>query len=150
MKKNLYVIVSIIIAFSYWCIEAIVHFYIFNEKVFEIIPDDVNELWMRSIITLLLISFGLFADHHTRKLREKEGDKLKLFLVTVGASNHILNNYLQQMLLFKLEAMKCEGFSSEILELFDQIMDDTTAEIRKLESLTELNEGAIRKAVYPK
>lgn len=150
MNKHLYVIVSVIIALSYWCIEAAIHFYLFNESTVEIIPDDVNELWMRSSITILILSFGLFADHHSRKLREKEQDKLRVFQATVAASNHILNNYLQQMLFFKLEAMKCEDFSAEILKLFDQTMDSTTAEIRKLESLNDVTESSIHKAVYPK
>jgi len=150
MKNYIFSISGTIIALIYWCMESMVHFYIFNEDSFEFIPHEVNELWMRSIITLLLLIFGLFADHHTRKLNEKEEDKLRLFQTTVSASNHILNNYLQQMLIVKLEAMKCEDFSAEVLQLFDQTMEETTAEIRKLESLTEFTTSSVEQAIYPK
>jgi len=149
MKNNFYLFISAVITVTYWIIETAAHDYFFDGVLLEIIPDDANELWMRSSISLLLLSFGLFADHHSLKIQEKEQDKLRAYQATVAASNHILNNYLQQMLLFKLESMKCEDFSSEMLELFDQTMNEATTELRKLNSLTEVNEGAIRKAVYP-
>lgn len=149
MKRHQYFIISVAITLCYWCIESFIHYYFFHEPVLEFVPDDVNELWMRISISMLILAFGLFADHHTRKLREKEQDKLRVFKATVAASNHILNNYLQQMFLFKLEALNCDDFSSEVLELFDHTMDQTTAEIRKLNSLTEIDEKNIHKAVYP-
>jgi len=146
--RRLYLGLSGLITLLYWAIDSLVHYFVFDE-VLEFIPQDANELWMRSSITVMLLALGYFADHHSFRIQEKEQEKLKLFQATVGASNHILNNYLQQMLLFKLEASNCRDFDPQLLELFDQIMDDTSAEVRKLEQLVDLNPASVEKAVYP-
>ena len=149
MKNHLYTTISIAFALIYWCVESAVHYLIYAEPVLEFLPHDPNELWMRSMIATLLVLFGYFADHHSRRLQEKEKDKLQLFRITVRASNHIINNYLQQMQLFKLEADNCDGFSAEILELFDEAMKNTIDEVHKLNTITDLNESSIKSAIFP-
>lgn len=70
-QKNSFFKFSILIAIVYWFIESIIHNIWFDSSVFEIIPSDNNELWMRISISILLISFGLFTDLTSRKIIEK-------------------------------------------------------------------------------
>ena len=62
---------AIPLALSYWFLDSFIHYFLYGELEFEIIPSDNNELWMRSSIFILLATFGLFADFSSRKIIEK-------------------------------------------------------------------------------
>jgi PAS domain S-box-containing protein len=72
MKKTHYFIkFAVPIALCYWFLDSVIHYFVYNESAFEIIPSDGNDLWMRISIFILLISFGLFADITSRKIIER-------------------------------------------------------------------------------
>jgi len=72
MKKNKYSITAFTIAVVFWFLDSTIHYFVYGEPQFEFMPDDFNELWMRSLIVLLIISFGIYADYSTRRLLIKE------------------------------------------------------------------------------
>jgi hypothetical protein len=67
----------------------------------------------------------------------------------MSAIHHILNNFLNQMQLFKMTAEDTPGFDHEILSLYDQIIDETSTQIGALSSITRINEVSISTSVSP-
>lgn len=74
-RKPYFLNIAIPLALSYWLLDSVIHYFIYHESEFEIIPSDHNDLWMRSSIFLLLTSFGLFADFRSRKTIENNNKK---------------------------------------------------------------------------
>jgi len=134
MKKIKYSISASVIAFMFWFLDASIHYFVYDEPQFEFIPDDFNELWMRAVIVLLVILFGIYADSSTRKLliKEKQLEATRIYDSMIYASQHILNNLLNQMQLFKMEALKSNDFDREIIKLYDNAIDEATNLIQRL------------------
>jgi hypothetical protein len=149
-KKHFFLMVSIPFALSYWFFDSAVHYFGYGEFEFEIIPSDFNEMWMRSIIFIMLVVFGIFADHHANKLVRKDIEKHEVYIATLRASHHILNNFLNKMTLFREEAEISEDFDKDILKLYDQVIDDAAAQLRNLENIKELDTDNIEKSYKPK
>ena len=75
--------------------------------------------------------------------------KLKIYTAMVSSTNHVLNNFLNKMYLFKITAEDIPEFPSDVLELYDHIVDEASAQIESLGSVTELDESSIRASVAP-
>lgn len=151
MKKHFYTLTALFMSVVLWFIDSIIHFFIFNNENFEIIPDDFNELWMRSTIIILVIIFGIYVDHSARKLlqKEKQLEAARIYDSMLHASQHILNNLLNQMQLFKLEAEKCHDFDPEVIALFRQSTEEASALIRRLSEVKSLNRETIWASIDP-
>lgn len=149
MKRHFYLCASIPLALAFWFADSVVHYFFFGETDFEAIPSDHTELWMRSTILILLVAFGFFADFHTNKIIKGQEEKNKVYTAMLGASNHILNNFLNNMSLFKMEAEDSEDFDKSALELFDQVIDDTSAQIKSLEGIQNPDQESIEN-IYKK
>lgn len=150
MKNHLYKFLGFLIAGLYWLFDSSIHKFIYCEEQFEFIPSEFNELWMRTAIIFMVILLGSYADYNTKKIIEKEKEKSKIFFVTVSASHHILNNFLNKMQIFKMEAEKSSDFDKSKLALYDLVINDTAEQIKKLESITDISEEKIKDLVYPK
>jgi len=75
--KNMIFITSIIIALIWWIVESIAHYTIFDVgAAFTFFPGDANELWMRSIITVLIIVVGAFSQRAVNNLIQINAQKL--------------------------------------------------------------------------
>ncbi|MFT5219141.1 MAG: putative membrane protein [Planctomycetota bacterium] len=151
MKKRKYSIVAFIIACMFWFLDASIHYFVYGEPQFEFIPDDINEFWMRTVIVLLVILFGIYADYSTRKLliKEKQLEATRIYDSMIYASQHILNNLLNQMQLFKLEALKSDDFDREIIDLYDSAIDEATDLIQKLSQVENITDENIWASVDP-
>lgn len=151
MKNRKYTIVAIVIAFVFWFFDASIHYFVYGEPQFEFIPGDINEFWMRVVIVLLLIAFGIFADNATlRRLQhEKQLEANRIYNTTIQASRHILNNLLNQMQLMKIEALNCDDFDKEIIEFYDHAFDEATYLIKQLSEVEHVTDENIRASVEP-
>lgn len=150
MNNHLYKSLGFLIACFYWLGDSSIHKFVYREKHFEFIPSEFNELWMRIAIFFLVVLLGSYADYHTQKIMQKEEEKIKVFRTTVDASHHILNNFLQKMMLFRMAAEKSLDFDKSKLALYDQIIIDTAKQIKKLDAITHISEETIKDTVYPK
>lgn len=82
------VYVGIAFAVFFWFIETLAHSLIFDKGNFSenLIPHDLNELWMRSLIFLLILVFGIYANlqiiniEKTRKEKEEIQKRLEYAL----------------------------------------------------------------------
>ena len=67
-----------------------------------------------------------------------EEQKLRVLKATMRTVHHIVNNFLNNLQLFRLEA---EGLlSDESLELFDSLVQQTAADLKKLGDLDTVRE----------
>ncbi|MEN9461496.1 MAG: hypothetical protein RIS84_1516, partial [Pseudomonadota bacterium] len=85
-----------------------------------------------------------------QKILEQEAEKKEIFVATVAVMQHILNNFLNQMALFKLEAEECEHFDRTVLDLYDEVIDEADSQIKKLSAVHTLTQQEIKDSVYKK
>jgi hypothetical protein len=81
---------------------------------------------------------------------QAEQEKQELYLSMTQAAQHVLNNLLNQLQLFKLAAENSNDFDPKILNLFDGMTAEANQLIARLSSVTELNQKNIRESVAPK
>ena len=151
MKRRVFTIGTIFIAMVFWFFDASIHYFVYHEEEFEYIPEDFNELWMRCVIIFLMIALGVFADHYSAKMlnAQKQLEASRIYTSMVCASHHILNNLLNQMQLFKIEAQGSKDFNQEIIKLFDNSIDEASELIEKLSRIEMITEKSIWESVAP-
>jgi hypothetical protein len=138
-KKYFFLKISISFALLYWMIDSAVHYFGYGELQWEIIPTDINELWMRSVIFILLVGFGVLADHHTSKIAVKEAEKRDGYNSMLGTTRQMLRNFLTNMLLFRNEAENSKDYNNDVLKVFDEVINDVMAQIENYDNLREAN-----------
>jgi signal transduction histidine kinase len=143
-------ITAIIVAVGYWTAESIVHRFVFAEDKFELLPANVNEIWMRALIVLLMICFGIFGDAWSRRLVSKEDEKRQIFIATISSTQHILNNLLNQIQVVLLEMDDEYRVDAKTREMLKRSLKDAQAQVEQLSAVTKLDEEAIRDSVAPK
>ena len=143
-------IVAIIVAALYWTAESMVHRFVFAEDAFELLPLNINELWMRALIVLLMICFGIFGDAWSRRLVSKEDEKRQIFIATISSTQHILNNLLNQIQVVFLEMDDEYRVDAKTREMLKRSLKDAQAQVEQLSAVTKLDEEAIRESVAPK
>ena len=151
MKNRMFSIVAFIIAFVFWFFDASIHYFVYGEPQFELIPDDFNELWMRIAIIILIVLFGMFADYFSRKLliTQKQLEASRIYSSMINATHHILNNLLNQMQFFKTEAQKSKDFDQEVLTLYDDAIKEASELIERLSKVENITEENIWASIDP-
>lgn len=120
-EKNIFTITTFVLAFLFWVFDSSVHYFIYKEPRFEIIPSEFNELWMRVLIVVMAMLFGMFADCFTsiNMLKEKQLEVVRAYGSMIHVSNEILINLLTRMKLFKSEAVNSKDFDRDVIDLYD-------------------------------
>jgi hypothetical protein len=139
-KKHFFLKFSISLALAYWFFDSAVHYLGYGEFEFEFIPSDFNEFWMRTVIFILLLAFGAFADYHTNKIIKKDAEKHDVYMAMLGVTRHILSNFLNKIVLFRSETEDNKAFDIDVLKIFDQVMDDTITQIKNLEGIKRVQQ----------
>jgi len=142
--KYRFTAISIAIAILFWFSDSLVHYFGYGEQAFEVLPSDFNELWMRCVIVVLIVAFGVFADYRS------SFDKKDVYQAMLSATNHILRNHLQKMLVFREEAENCTSFDRNVLRLYREMVDETVAQLENLENIQEPNKANIEDRYLPK
>ncbi len=102
-----------------------------------------------TIVVLLTVLLFYFQQvFYFQQARERE--KQKLFKATVRATQHILNNLINQMQLFKMEADRTQAFDERIKKLFMESLQEGQDLVSRLGRVSEITEDAISKSVAPK
>ncbi len=150
MKHRKITMYAVIVSVLYWLAESVGHKYVFSEEVFEIFPSDVNELWMRSLIIVLIIVFGFIADKQANRIRAAEKEKREIFAATVSSTQHVMNNLLNQLQLVLFEEGKAHALSDGTRKLLAESIREGKEQMDRLSSVTELDETTIKESVEPK
>ena len=127
---------------------------IFSDRFLAMLTDDPHLLTRLQsykgiayvLFTSLLLFFLIRRDY--RRLLAQEEEKRRLFAATMRAVQHILNNFLQSMVLFKVELQNA-AVRPEVQSLFENVIFSTRDEIAKLSALEKPNEDTIKRTVYP-
>lgn len=82
-----------------------------------------------------------------QKMTEIELEKLKIHRAMANAANHIINDFLNNMMLFKLKAEQSNGFPPGTIRRFEEAIDETTTQLRALGKVIDINERSILESV---
>ena len=77
-------------------------------------------------------------------------EKYEIYLAMAQSTQHILNNFLNQMMLFQITANKLGNFPEDIKELIGTVINDTATKVEELSNVQEITPENIRKTVFPK
>jgi len=142
MKPGIFTGVGFVLALTFWILESFIHFLIFEEQQYEWIPSELNELWMRIVIVLLIFLYGVIADFFLDKIQKKQIEVANTYHEMISASRHILTNLVNQMHLFKLEAIKSKDFNQDIIEYYDNSIIEASSLVETLSRVEDLTELA--------
>ncbi len=81
--------------------------------------------------------------------RVKESEKREIYVSILNASHHILNNLLNQLLLFKMEAEKSVDFDKKVLKQFNEAFSEAYNHVNNLANVSELSSKNIKKSIDP-
>jgi len=129
---------------------------VFSDRLLAALSDDPHLLShlqsLKGMAYVVITSFLLYVlmRRDYARIVAQEEEKRRLFVTTMRAVQHILNNFLQSMSLFALEAKSTPGFRPEAIELFDKVIFSTRDEIVKLSSIEQPSEEEIQRTVYPR
>jgi len=108
---------------------------------------EVDELVIAALIMMFFVQLELL---RKRQASLVENEKLKIYQAMLFGIHHILNNFLNQMQLFKMTAEMSPAFDREILALYDQVIEETTTQIDAIGNVAQIDEEAIRDVVLPR
>lgn len=103
--------------------------------------------WIYVSITTALLYYLVRCDHQKQLAQERE--KREVFEATMAAVQHILNNFLNNMLLFKMAAEESKDFDQDTLKLYDEVIQEAENQIKILSSTQELTKKQIQQSIYP-
>lgn len=126
--------------------DSVLYFLVQDQKTLHLIQTFKGSLYV--LITTLLIYFLINRDY--RRLIVKEQEKTDIFQATMRAVHHILNNFLNNMILFRFEAENCNEFDKKVLDIYDEVIKSAQTQIESLSSVQELTEEKIKNSVYNK
>ena len=138
-------------ALTFWFFDSLIHHFLYNEPQFELVPEDFNELWMRSVIVLLIMIFGIFADYFTNKImfKQKQLEVANVYGLMINASINVLNNLINQMRMFEMEALKSKDFDRDVINLYDNAIKEATYLIEALSKVEDITEREISAPAEP-
>lgn len=89
-------------------------------------------LGIRKWLPKIIEHSGLIRDKHNLKVQE---ERIKVLRATMRTVHDIVNNFLNNLQLFQLEAEEKNALEPESLELLESIIQDTTTKLKKLGDL---------------
>lgn len=137
------------LALLYWFAESVIHRFIYADEFFEIVPSDVNEFWMRLLIIVLIVGFGVFADNRASKIRNSEREKREVYVATVRSTQHILNNLMNQMQLAFLDLDRQHCLETDTRKLLERSIREGKEQVDRLSSVSEISSESIEDSVRP-
>lgn len=102
--------------------------------------------WFFIVFTSVLLYFLVRKDYKALEQREKE--KVEIFLTTMSAVHHILNNFLNRMLFFRQMAEEDNKFSQDVLDNYSKVIFETSEQIKKLGDIDKVTREEIEKTAY--
>ena len=84
------------------------------------------------------------------QMAQTELEKKEIYVSMARAAQHVLNNLLNQLQLFKLAADQSSDFDRNILDMYDGVTNEAAELIVRLASVKELNDKNIMGSVAPR
>lgn len=150
MKRYLVFLIGLLVSTSMYLVTGITHANYFKaylrflagleSRHLDVLVFPVTVLFLFSIAQLLV----------NRRYEIIEAERAKIYRAMLRSTHHVLNNFLNNMLLFRITADRTPEFPKEVLQLFDQVIRDAEAQIVSLGSIERINVKNIQESVAPK
>ena len=150
LKKYKYTLGGLICSLVILLLGRAVHFFAGGPSSIHALPHSPHDRVMFLLVSSLLVLMGYFADRSTRVLIAHEEEKLRIFSSAVAASQHILNNFLNNMIYFQQQARESGALDEKSLALLETVIHDAAGQLKKLGEISEISEYKIRETIYPK
>jgi len=147
MKNYTWTLTGLILAISLLAVDLIMELDLFESFASFLSGLEGFEIDEFVLPSFLLIGFSLLDFVRYKKIKQAELEKEQVYKAMVQASDHILKNCLNQMLLMRMEAEETPGFNTKTLELFDQSMAEAMEQLEALGKISEVDEDKIGKSV---
>ena len=118
----------------------------FVEFVEEFEAIELDEIFIPLGLFLLFAFIDLF---HRHRVQRVEIEKQKVYEAMLSSSNHVLNNLINQMQLFRFYAEETEGFPKDALRIYDETIEEASAKIKAMANVTKVDEEEISLSVHP-
>lgn len=105
---------------------------------------EIDEILIAVVIVLSFSVLDLIGNKKDRKVKEA---RESIYKAMVQASDHVLKNCLNQMLVIKYAAEETPGFDPEVLKSFDAIVDQAVAQLEALGEIENVDKEAIGKSI---
>lgn len=122
-------------------------FEIFVEIIMKFETFELDELIFPLLVLLISGSINIFI---ASRDKDAKLQKYRLFKAMLNSLHHIINNFLNQAQIVKIEAEKSRDFNKDILILYEEIIDEASELTKSLESADYLDEESIADSVKPK
>ncbi len=99
---------------------------------------------------LIFCAFCLAYLQKAKKESEMEKEKSKIYVAMLSSSHHILKNFLNQMMIFKVTAQETPNFDPKVLSYFDSITEEALELLDNLSDITSIDEDSINQSVGTK
>lgn len=150
MKKFKLVIVGSIISISLYLITVFLGLDLFEFFV-EVIASfeffELDELFIPLLIFGFFVFLNILINFNNNKILL---EKSKIYTAMLHSLHHILNNFINQAQIVKIEAESSKDFNKEILDMYDKIIEEAYELTCSLESVDEIDEKNITDSVKPK
>ncbi len=150
IKAYKYTIFGLLFSLSILLIGRSAHFFSEETPPVQALPRSPHDRTMFLLVSSLLVTLGSLADRNNRLLVAHAEEKRRIFASTVAASQHVLNNFLNNMLFFQHQARESRALDEKTLVLLDKVIFDAAEQLKKLGEISEISEENIRDTVYPK
>lgn len=107
---------------------------------------ELDEVLIACSIFALFVIIDVIKKQKQHKI---EIEKIKIYKAMLSSTHHILNNFLNQMQLFKMSAEDTKDFPADVLDLYDQIMEEASSKIDALGAITNIDATSILSSVAP-
>jgi hypothetical protein len=139
MGSRNFIPVAVLIAAIFWMAESIIHFLVYGDERFEVIPQDLNEFLMRTLIVFLIIGFGIYIDYATAKRIEAVDKGKRKYITAVRETRKKFSDFLEKAQDFELEARKSRGMDKDILTGFADSMHEAREHLEDVGDMTAEN-----------
>jgi hypothetical protein len=129
-----------IVSAVFWVLESAIHYKLFDHgHPFELLPHNANELWMRSVISLLIIAFGYYSQQMIQRIRHYENARVETLQLTMRTVQDIVGNCFNQQQLMLFDLKKTHPEKNELYDEYETLIHDTTASINKIANMKSIN-----------
>lgn len=102
--------------------------------------------WIYVLLTSAMLYCLIYNSYND--LIAKEQEKRNIYVITMRAVCHILNNFLNKMMYFKFEMDKHDDIDHKIVELHEKVIKETSIHIQKMGAISNITEEEIEKVAY--
>ena len=147
MHNRNYLPLSIIIATFYWFFDSFLYWIAHAQDTFSFFPPDIYGLWTKTFIYVLIICFGMYANHASKKIIAAQEEKRQILNTTANESQKILKEFLHKVRYFESEAEIIGGFDQKCLRYLEDALRSAEGRLHQLNNVGEITTENIIRSV---